>query len=291
MTTMREAIAAGKKLRIVPYKVGSGSATLLRDYIQQETRKKIYILDKNKALQEPGRMFLNWGCSNLPVNRYRIVGASPALVALAAEKSGWFRYLVRESPRSVEHLPAFTTLASDAVAMIADGKTVVARHSTTSHSGIGAQVVSGDGVLYSADDVKDQSWLKAKLFTEYFHKSQEYRVFVLQGRVILTRRKRKTNGVEEQTYSKYIRVHNTGWNYCAVQDDEVPAAVRTAALAIDRCTGRSSGVVAYDVGYRERDGKAVVFEANTAPGIVGETVKIIGDSLLDMELPYELDVY
>lgn len=279
MPTMREVLLT-HKLRILSYNPGSKSANALRDYWQQYSKKKIFIVTNEKYQDAHDKILYNWGSSSSPrlLRGKNLAGVPDNYVRHYANKISFFREF--SDCGAVNN----TTDAAVAQGWLASGRTVVARHSVTAHSGLGMQIIGPSGELYCAEDVRNRSWLQAKLLTEYFAKSHEYRVFVLDNRAVLVRRKRKANDAEEAGgYSKYVRVHSTGWNFCAVDSADVPQIVVDTAVHAYRKVG-THGLVAFDVGYKQTTNEAALFEGNTAPGLEGETVKIIGDAILDAEL-------
>jgi glutathione synthase/RimK-type ligase-like ATP-grasp enzyme len=67
-----------------------------------------------------------------------------------------------------------------------------------------------------------------------------------------------------------IRSWNNGWVFCH-ENVQAPPKVCEVAIQAVESLGLDFGAV--DIGFREKEGKAFVFEVNTAPGIEGTTVR------------------
>lgn len=110
----------------------------------------------------------------------------------------------------------------------------------------------------------------APLYTEYIKKNTEYRIHVVNGRVIDACRKVAPRGREPRNWQ--VRSHDNGFIF---QRDGTPQsqgygkACAQALLAM-RVSGLNFGGV--DVIYNTRQDKAYCLEINTAPGIEGTTV-------------------
>lgn len=132
----------------------------------------------------------------------------------------------------------------------------------------------GEGIVEMSKDDPD-SFVKAQLYTRYVPKSDEFRVHVMGGNVILVQRKglRQTddqgNPVDPKTVNWKIRNLSNGFVFVR-SDVRPPAEVVNAATGIFPHLGLD--FYAADVIWNEKQGRAYVLEVNTAPGLSGSTI-------------------
>ena len=109
----------------------------------------------------------------------------------------------------------------------------------------------------------------APLFVQYIKKAKEYRVHVINGRVVDVQEKRKRRSVENDLVDYRVRNSGNGWVYCR---DDVDYGVELVDLAVDsvRCLGLDFGAV--DVIYNSHYDKYYVLEVNTACGLENTTL-------------------
>jgi hypothetical protein len=235
-------------LRILPYKFESKSARTLSKALGS---KRIML-----SPPRPGDVILNWGCSNPEFNilNNRVLNL-PISIKAATNK---IKSLECFKAAEVS-CPDFTTDTDVAQQWCDEGHTVIVRHSITSHSGNGIEVVEPNGW---------QEVPYAPLYTKYINKKMEFRVHVFYGQVIdYTQKKKRKTGADEYEYNKHIRNHGNGWVFCR-NDIERIQVVKDVAVKAVAALRLDFGAV--DVIYK--DGKAWALEVNTAPGLDGETV-------------------
>ena len=159
--------------------------------------------------------------------------------------------------------PKFATNLGTAVDL--PSKLVVVRSLTSASEGRGITIVP-----------KEELTQNAPLYTEYIPKKKEFRVHVLDNRVIDVQEKRKRKGGEQ----KEFQVRNTANGYVFCRGDVVePADLRDTALSAVRALERTQGAV--DVIYNEKQNKCFVLEVNSRPGMTGSTTKKYADAIME----------
>lgn len=231
---------------IYPYKMSSKSSRVLA---QSLGALRVY---PNRAYRtRPNHLVINWGNSTPPSWNYIDMLNLPSSVATACNKLSSFQAFKEGEVAS----PPFTTNKEEAIQWVTEGHKIFCRTSLTSHSGRGIIIAS------TTEEIVD-----APLYVQGVKKDKEYRVHVLQGRVIDAQQKKKRIGFEGGING--IRNHGNGWVY-ARNDVELPEAVATESIAAVDCLGLDFGAV--DV-CTSLDGQVYVFEVNTAPGLTGTTI-------------------
>jgi glutathione synthase/RimK-type ligase-like ATP-grasp enzyme len=172
-------------------------------------------------------------------------------VALAKNKLKTFLTLTKAGV----YTPPFTTNHAVAKAWVDAGEVVYGRKYLEASQGEGIVVIT-----------QDSGWEMCPLYTKGVMKTHEYRVHVVNGRVIDFSKKRRRS---EQESNPYIKNSNNGWVFCR-EGVELPNAIADAAIKSVAALSLHFGAV--DVAYKERDDRAYVFEVNTAPGIEGTTL-------------------
>jgi glutathione synthase/RimK-type ligase-like ATP-grasp enzyme len=161
--------------------------------------------------------------------------------------------------------PDFTTDKERANEWMENGETVVARELTRGSGGRGITICS------SGDDLPD-----APLYTKYVKKRDEFRVFVVNGKIVRVAQKRCRRGFDAESTNFRVRNHTGGWVFCT---DEVArhACVDQAAKDAVRVLALDFGAV--DVGYNAHHDAACVYEVNTAFGVEGDTARVIANAI------------
>lgn len=250
------------KLKIYPYKLSSGSAKALAERLDI---KKVRA--NGNYYHYPNHTIINWGNSTLPSwfnssLKHKWLNL-PENVAKATNKLSTFVLLKQHNVS----IPEFTTDFTVAKAWAKDeGKIVVARSTLTGNSGAGIYIIDP-----SSEEDYDYT-RNFPLWTKHLRHKFEYRVHVFKETVLDVTQKKKKSG--EQNVDQYVRSHKKGWVFCR-ENIIVPDIVLEEALKAVTALKLDFGAV--DIGYREREDKAFVFEVNTAPGIEGITLeKYIG---------------
>lgn len=203
---------------------------------------------------------INWGCSKLPaqVLQCRVINR-PEAIARVVDKTLFFAdaTMAQDAPR----IPKWTLDQYVAREWQEEfGHTVLARDTATGCRGQGITVCP-PGV-----DIPQNLW-----YTIYVNGREEWRVHCIgQGSGAYAfdiQRKRKKNGIEA---NKYIRNRKNGWVFCR-NEEEVPADVVVQASKAHDLTGLDFSAI--DIRYMPTTKKAYVLEVNTAPYLMGSTLK------------------
>ncbi len=201
-----------------------------------------------------GRLIINWGATNAP----RLEGYAgtiinkPADVAKASNKLTAFNILQGCNVS----IPEFTTDKTIAQEWTTEGNTVYCRTVLSGHSGVG--IVIGTNTENIAD---------APLYTKNVKAKYEFRVHVMNGKIIDFQQKKKRQGFEGGVSG--IRNHANGWVFCR-EGVVLPQEAEKQAIKAVEALGLDFGAV--DIGYNERHNKAYVYEVNTAPGLEGTSL-------------------
>lgn len=236
------------RLKVFPYKLGSQSAKSLAQTLGVKRVRPTYNARRTDVI-------INWGNSrpsdilhvDHDLNKHRAI-------SIACNKLDTFRCLRHNE---FEDTPDWTWDKDIAEEWLQEGHTVYCRQTLTGHSGSGIVIAGPSDVL-----------ARAPLYTKATKHKHEFRIHVFKGEVIDVQQKKKRLGFEGGTSG--IRNHANGWIYARC-DIDVPLKVLTAAKEAVRILGLDFG--ACDIGYRERDDKAFLFEVNTAPGLYGTTLQ------------------
>lgn len=234
------------------YKQGSESGKKLSEALGIKRLKH----EGSKYRGGAHKTVINWGSSELPaeVRKSRVIN-SPDKVKNASNKLNFFKMM----PEDI--VVPWTTDFNKAVEWTREGD-VCARTILNGHSAAG---------LVMMKQGQPDTFVKAPLFTKYVKKSDEFRVHVLNGKVIDVQRKalnRELLGEREADWQ--IRNLANGFVY-ARNDIDVPAGVEAVAVKAVVACGLDFGAV--DVIYSKRSEKALVLEVNTAPGLSGTTLE------------------
>lgn len=235
------------RVRVAPYHRASQSARVLAAELGA-----LRLRAPTRFRPRHNDVIVNWGCPReLPPGGAVI--NSPEKVRVALSKLESFRKFEAHGVDTVK----FTTNRSEANEWAEEGGTVVCRRLTRASSGRGILLyTSGSG----------GSCPTVPLYTLYVKKRDEYRVFVVNGRVIRITQKRVRRGVEADHQIRHVQ---TGWVYC--QDNvNAPECVSNTGLAAVQALGLDFGAV--DIGYNAHYDSAVAYEVNTAFGLEGTTL-------------------
>jgi len=240
---------------LYPYRIHSQGARALAEALDT-----IMVYPDGKYVPRNNHVIVCWGAGAFPnwwnrVPRGTPIVNNPREIGTAINKLRSFEKL---SGLGVS-CPPWTNNRVKALEWQAADKVVVARQNLTSSE--------GRGIVVADKSVKLPN---CHLYTVHVRHRHEYRVHVWKGKVIDIAQKRRRNGADRKKgLDSLIRNWGNGWIF-AHEDVECPAAVTKEALKAVEALSLDFGAV--DVGYREKNGKAYVFEVNTAPGIEGQTV-------------------
>lgn len=151
-----------------------------------------------------------------------------------------------------------------------DETAVMVRSTLTGHSGQGAHYCDGREAAEAA-----AAEYGCKLVTAYIRKQHEWRVHVVNGKIIDIQIKRKRRGGDADSY---VRNHGNGWVYCR-DDVDAPNNVRDCALIAARRLGTQ--ICAVDI-MTTSNGVAWLLEVNTAPGLVGSSPGLYAEEIQEL---------
>lgn len=232
------------KVKMLPYKMESQSAKVLAKELG------ILRLYPNKTYYLNDTLLINWGSSLCNIHGDVKYINHPIFTSYATDKALALGILKANGVPSLE----FTYNKDEAQEWLLSGHQVMARKLLTSHSGNGCIYVSGG-------ELPD-----ARMYTKYFNGKYEYRVHVVNNKVIDVAQKKKKNG-EGGNFK--IRSYNNGWVFCR-EDIFIPEEVLNVSLFAVKALNLD--IAAVDVRYKESTKEVVVLEVNTAPGLVGTTI-------------------
>ena len=250
-------------MRLLQYKAGSKSARALSGALGIKRVNR----ENSRFRNNYDHTILNWGCSafdnSFPVTNWI---NHPDAVKVASNKLSCFRALQEAIP---DNIPEFTNDLDTAQQWADDGRTIVIREKLTGHSGEGIFIYNLAESSAGMPHDHQGEVHPAPLFVQYIKKAKEYRVHVINGRVVDVQEKRKRRSVENDLVDYRVRNSGNGWVYCR---DDVDYGVELVDLAVDsvRCLGLDFGAV--DVIYNSHYDKYYVLEVNTACGLENTTL-------------------
>lgn len=246
---------------IYPYMKGSKSVRALSKALGIQQIKR----ERSRFRGGPNKTVINWGCIMLPEEALvcRVIN-HPIEVHRATNKLTFFQLIEDEGLE--ELLPPWTSDKAVAQAWIGDKGVVVCRTTLAGHS--------GDGIVI-AERVEDV--VNAPLYTMYIPKKDEYRVHMVNGKVVDVARKARRKDHDEPDWK--VRSWRNGFVF--VREDCNPQnCVLNVAIDAFRVTGLAFGAV--DVIYNKKADRAYVLEVNTAPGLEGQTIQTYANALKEM---------
>lgn len=248
-------------IKILPYKPVSVGALALARAMPNARKIRLPTRRQPAMTYVPRRthIVINWG--NTMDVAYDIDGKvywmlnPPSLVETAINKLEFFKACAKAKVPT----PEFCTDKNTARKWLGDGYIVVARRYLKGRSGRGIHLI------HTPKDIID-----APLYTRYQPKKREYRVHVIDGKIVDIQQKKKAAAVPKDEVNFQVRSHENGWVYCR-QDVAAPKQVKDAAIKAVDALELDFG--AADIGYTENSRKAVCYEVNTAPGLEGTTLE------------------
>ncbi len=225
------------RFKIIPYKRGSSSAKLLAETLTRMLGYKVW----RGSDENPRRKNIHWGKESLG-------------------KLVQFRIFEREG---ISHVPYTTSKEEAARNYQAAGHTVFAR-TTHGQGGSGITIVRPDEALPDMP-----------LYTQYVPKQKEFRVHVVEGRVIDVQQKKRRDGAPK---GSLIRNLANGWIF-AHDGVEEPEGLREIGLSAVRAVGLDFGAV--DIIWNETQNRCYVLEVNSAPGLCQTTANKYAQAFID----------
>ena len=247
-----------QRVVIRSYKSGSKSARALADYLGIRILKQ----EGSKFVSRENDVVINWGNSSSFGSNLRLgkVINTSHMIFFAPNK-----LLSFETLRNNVNIPNYTTVGEDA---IRNFKRVFVRQSLTGHSGEGIIVVD-------SEDVEELP--PAPLYVEAIAKKNEYRAIVVGDKVVDLKQKRLSSNAPDDR-SKFIRNLSNGWIFARENIEYVEGLNEIAVKAV-QVLGLDFGAV--DI-ITDKNNTLYVLEVNTAFGLEGQTIELVGDALKEL---------
>lgn len=202
-----------------------------------------------------GDLIVNWGV----VNELRDV---TYLNPIAAVRTASNKLRTLEVLKANEvSVPSFFTSSSQLV----PGKTYLARETLTGSS--------GEGIL-PLDYQEGRDIPSAPLYTEFIPKEAEYRVIVIDGKVVDQKKKLKKSEFEGER-SPYVWNVKNGYVFARNNIEFKPEIGEIAVRSLE-ALGLAYGAV--DL-IEDSSGVLYILEVNTAFGIEGTTTELVGNAI------------
>ena len=220
-----------KKLVLVPVKMGSRGAKALADTLTTKVGHKVW-----------------------RVKDAKVRGRTAFRLRPGTDKLTQFNKFKEHNVSS----PEFSTDRGVALGWLRDGVPVICRTLLRASEGRGIVVAENENQL-----------VRAPLYTKYVKKKKEFRVHVLDGKVIDVQEKRQKGEFNGQ---RDTRIRNLANGYVFCRGDIVePDGLRDLAIKATKALGYSLGAV--DIAYNEHHRMCYVLEVNATPGMEGSTLE------------------
>ena len=241
------------KIKLVPYKVGSHSATQLRNAIR-ELGYSCHIVARDSATYRPrnSHLIVNWGCTTSPTFNRDFDVNLDVYTNRAANKLTAFETFKLANINT----PEWTTDQNVCTEWLAKGDLVVCR---TILNG-----TNGNGIILAENP---EQLVPAPLYTRYKKKKSEFRVHVFNRTIIDVQQKKKRMG--QETNPKIRNVAN-GWVFCR-ENIVLPQDAEDLCQRTLDALGLTFGAV--DLIFNEKENSSFILEVNTAPGLEGQTIQ------------------
>ncbi len=263
------------KVRVYPYNIKSKSASILCEGLRERGTRCFKIPENKKYIPKRSNLIINWGCSrppiwgDLPNREYIDILNHWEYVKIACDKLKTFTRLKEMGIR----VPEFTTNIEEAQDWYLNGDKVIGRGLLQSHSGRGIYITHRDM------DVINMSKKNIKLYVKYIKKINEYRVHVFNGEVIDIQQKKRKWSVPDEKVNYKIRSYNNGWIFSR-KEISIPSSIFDIAINAVNCLNLNFGAV--DIVYDSKGNIPYILEINTAPGLVGTTINIYINKMMEI---------
>lgn len=247
---------------LFPYQIGSEGAHALAEALDT-----ICVYPNRRYRPKSNHLVVCWGGGQLPKwwpqtpgFEQRNVLNNPRYIRPAINKLSTLELLSAADVPT----PVWTTSRAKALDLQGAGGIIVARKSLSGSGGAGIVIAKDKEPIPTAN-----------LYTVHLRHKREFRVHVIRGQVVDVSEKRRRTDFQGEP-NPLIRNLQFGWVFCH-DNVQCPEAVKRAAIKAVAALNLDFGAV--DIGYREKEGRAFVFEINTAPGIEGQTVHHYSDAI------------
>ena len=248
-----------QRVVIRSYKSGSKSARALADYLGIRILKQ----EGSQFVSRENDVVISWGNSSSFGSNLRLgrVINKPENIQYASNKLKTFDTLCAFGVIT----PCYTTNPDTAKRLF---KRVFVRQTISGHSGEGIIVVD-------SEDVEELP--PAPLYVEAIAKKNEYRAIVVGDKVVDLKQKRLSSNAPDDR-SKFIRNLSNGWIF-ARENIEYVEGLNEIAINSVKALGLDFGAV--DI-ITDRNNTLYVLEVNTAFGLEGQTIELVGDALKEL---------
>lgn len=243
---------------INPYRKGSKSVRALKNEMGVKSIK----FNNSNFKPRRGKIVINWGSSNPNVYLGEQVLNPPVAVSKASNKLLSFI----EFRKCGVRCPPFTQNVEEAKLSNLKGSTVYCRHTLVGNSGEGIEVIEHE----------TPNLPHALLYVIGIPIHSEYRVHVVDGKVIDYAKKGKRRDLEEGEFNPKIRNYSNGYIFMR-EGVELSEDLSKQAIMAVNALGLNFGAV--DIVVSSKDNLAYVLEVNTACGLQGTTVKSYAKAL------------
>jgi glutathione synthase/RimK-type ligase-like ATP-grasp enzyme len=168
--------------------------------------------------------------------------------------------------------PPWTTDKSVAMDWVGQGATVLARTVVNGSEGSGILVLRREDY----EDPENGPLPDAPLYTQYIKKSKEFRVHVVDGKVIDIQQKVLRSDYPRDNVNWMVRNTANGFVF---QRNGIVLPAGICDLAISAVASLQLDFGAVDIIYNGAQDKCFVLEVNTAPGLEGSTITKYKDAL------------
>lgn len=216
---------------------------------------------------------INWGNGKaLPeeIQKCRVLN-NPLFVSNVSNKRDFFECMqqVIGEEQKAPRTPQFTTDEQTARDWIIAGKTVCIRSVLQGSGGEGLSIVGPENM---------NEFKRAPLYVEYIKKLDEYRIHIVNGEIIDEQRKAKRTDFEGE---RNTQIRNLANGYIFAREGfETPEDVKVQSKLAMAASGLDFGAV--DVIWNRHLGQAFVLEINSAPGLMGTTLKNYAEAFRGM---------
>lgn len=241
------------RVRLAVYKQGSKSAKALAEYLGVKRLKVV----GSTFVPRQKDIVINWGNSGYLA--YNTINR-PEATTIASNKIKTFQAL----DRAGVNIPELSLHKDNCQYLLADK--IVVRHTVTGHSGEGIEIIP-----------QGEELPEAPLYTGFIRKKNEYRVIVVDGQVVDLKQKLLASDAPEDR-SRYIRNLANGWIF-ARDNLEYVEGLNEIGIEAVKALGLDFGAV--DV-ISDREDNLYVLEVNTAFGLEGTTIELVGEALKTM---------
>lgn len=244
----------------LPYKSGSNSCSLLSEYLKIKRIRS----ENSRYRYKEGDRIINWGSASMidgvPEKAYI---NNPKHINPMSNKKTFLEFCKENGVNT----PEFTTSIQVVKGWLEEGGSAFAR---TKLRGM-----SGEGIV----DIQDVSEVvPADLYTKYMPKKEEFRVHVVDGKILFFQRKGLTRG--NKNFNSRIRNVANGYIFLKNEDKDLPEPVLKECQKL--ISVMPLDFYAIDIIYNAYRDTGYVLEVNTAPGLSGTSVESYGEALKGM---------